>query len=158
MTIFSAVEDNLGRPLNRAERRSYLSRVKKENAAFPKYLVPVDIPEKYRGDAKFPVEAWRSRQFLVQVFDKGGDMIRMSVNRTDANLGERWADKITWDELQTLKREIGRGELEGFEVYPADSEIVNDANMRHLWIFKGNKKLPFGFHQDRRSPEAQATI
>lgn len=80
-----------------------------------------------------PFEVWRSRDFLVQFFSEDGQ-VRMTVNRTHQPNGRDWADGITWDQLQSLKAETGRGELWAVEIYPAEGYVVNDANMRHLWL------------------------
>ena len=77
-------------------------------------------------------EAWRSREFLVQIFSHEVAE-RLSVCRTELS-GERWKDGISWDDLQRLKRECGRGDKCAVEIFPPDSEVVNVANMRHLWI------------------------
>ncbi|WP_197090454.1 DUF7694 domain-containing protein [Cupriavidus basilensis] len=116
----------------REERRALL----RENSKQPKYLVPV---EGWQYSSHIPdglIEVWRSREFLVQIFREGEGIVRASVNRTtiDASSG-RWHDSISWDELQRIKREIGRGHMDAVEVYPNDSDVVNVANMRHLWIF-----------------------
>jgi len=79
------------------------------------------------------IEVWRSRSFLVQVYNEPGDFQRMSVCRALHN-GDSWVDQVTWDELMQLKRECGRGDKDALEVYPADSDIVNIANMRHLFF------------------------
>lgn len=51
-----------------------------------------------------------------------------------------WADGLTWDELQAIKRDVGFGDWYGFEIYPPDQQVVNAANIRHLWI----SPEPFG--------------
>lgn len=79
-----------------------------------------------------PIEAWRSQDFFVQVYmDKGAE--RLSIIRTSIT-GNSWDDNITWDEIQRLKRECGRGDRDAVEIYPADKDIVNVANMRHIFI------------------------
>ncbi|MBD1602439.1 DUF7694 domain-containing protein [Pseudomonas typographi] len=78
------------------------------------------------------IEVWRSRSFLVQVFDEANGYQRMSICRTAHN-GQSWADLVTWDELMQLKRECGR-DRDAVEVFPADQDIVNVANMRHLFF------------------------
>lgn len=78
------------------------------------------------------LEVWRSRDFLVQVFGHEAN-VRLSVCRTELS-GQRWADGISWDDLQRLKRECGRGEACAVELFPPDSTVVNVASMRHLWI------------------------
>lgn len=45
-------------------------------------------------------------------------------------------DQITWDQLQTIKSELGFGDWYAVEVYPANADLVNDANMRHLWMLE----------------------
>ncbi|MBD1555179.1 DUF7694 domain-containing protein [Pseudomonas typographi] len=78
------------------------------------------------------IEVWRSRSFLVQVFDEANGYQRMSICRTAHN-GQSWADQVTWDELMQLKHECGR-DRDAVEVFPADQDIVNVANMRHLFF------------------------
>ena len=85
-----------------------------------------------------PVAGFLNRQYLVQIYDeshKFPGMVRMSVNRAKIKASGTWADKITWDELQTIKRELGFGDSWGCEVYPPEKDVVNVTNMRHLWLF-----------------------
>lgn len=71
---------------------------------------------------------------MVAIYDEEHAICRLTVNRTEMGRDGRWRDGITWDELQDLKRQAGYGEAMAVEVYPPDSEVVNVANMRHLWI------------------------
>lgn len=79
------------------------------------------------------IEVWLSRDYLVQVFDEGNGL-RISVNRAILRPDGRWEDGIPWDDLQGIKRAIGLGDHWAIEVYPADKDLVDDANMRHLWV------------------------
>lgn len=88
-------------------------------------------------------EVWRSRGFLVQVFTEDDGVLRMSVNRTTMESDGYWTEDITWDEMQELKRKIGRGDKFAVEIYPRDCDIVRVAAMRHLWILP--KMLPIGW-------------
>lgn len=88
-------------------------------------------------------EVWRSRDFLVQVFAEDDGVLRMSVNRSTMEPDGYWTEGITWDELQKLKRQIGRGDMFAVEIYPRDKDIVNVSNIRHLWILP--KMLPIGW-------------
>lgn len=90
-----------------------------------------------------PFEVWRSRDFLVQLFSEDG-FVRITVNRTHQPNGKDWADGISWDDLQAIKAEIGRGEAWAVELFPAEGDVVNEANMRHLWLLSGPP--PFGWH------------
>jgi cupin superfamily acireductone dioxygenase involved in methionine salvage len=79
----------------------------------------------------------RSRSFLVQIFDPEQEGLprRLSICRTQINAQEkRWSDGITWDEIQQLKREAGYGSVDAVEIYPADNDVVNVANMRHIFL------------------------
>ncbi|MCY1303588.1 hypothetical protein D9M70_533020 [compost metagenome] len=114
---------------SRQQRRA----LEEANAAFPAYLVrlqPEAWPEYHPPRL---IEVWRSRYFLVQVFAETGNVQRLSVCRASHN-GDSWVDQITWDELMKVKRECGRGDRDALEVFPADKDIVNVANMRHLWL------------------------
>jgi hypothetical protein len=89
-----------------------------------------------------PREVWRSAGFLVQVYHEGL-YARLTVCRAALNpTGTRWADGISWDELQRLKRECGRGDQWAVECFPPDEQVVNDANMRHLWLIA---EPPYGW-------------
>ena len=45
--------------------------------------------------------------------------------------------------MQAIKREVGLGDYMGVEIYPAERDVVNVANMRHLWVLRD--PLPFGW-------------
>lgn len=75
---------------------------------------------------------WRSREFLVQVFTHEV-AFRLSVCRTTIT-GDRWTDGLSWDDLQRVKRECGLGDRCAVELFPPDDQVVNVANMRHLWL------------------------
>lgn len=111
-----------------AQRRQLL----RDNAKWPLELRPVPRAE-WPPARPALLEVWRSRGFLVQVFREADGYERLTVCRT-LPAGGRMADGITWDELQRLKRECGRGERDALELFPADADVVDVANMRHLWL------------------------
>jgi hypothetical protein len=83
------------------------------------------------------LRVWRNKDFLVQEFDElraGGFVRRISVNRTMLDDRGSWVDGITWDQLQMIKNEIGYGTAWAIEIFPPFDQVVNVANMRHLWI------------------------
>lgn len=126
----------------REERRA----LKRESEKQPRVLTPVSG---WEGRPNLPeglIEVWRSREFLVQVFSEGPGVVRASINRTsiDSSKG-RWDDGISWDEMQRIKREIGRGAKDAVEVFPADRDLVNVANMRHLWVM--DQPLPYAWRK-----------
>lgn len=50
---------------------------------------------------------------------------------------------MTWVEKQEIKNELFGEELTAVEVFPAESELVDEANMYHLWVLPKGFKLPF---------------
>ena len=50
-----------------------------------------------------------------------------------------------WRDLQRIKNEICGDEREGFEIYPAESRLVDTANQYHLWILPKGEKIHVGF-------------
>lgn len=115
--------------ISRNERRA----LQRSNESQPRHLVQVPRSAWPAHNQPGLVEVWRSRHYLVQVFDEADSVQRLSVCRTSHN-GDSWVDQITWDELMQCKRECGRGDRDALEVYPADRDVVNVANMRHLWL------------------------
>lgn len=126
----------------RQQQRKMLSLKRKvlreENRKWPATLRPVarDRWPEDLLDAATRIAVWRSRHFLVQAFEEAG-LIRLSISRTELNAVGDWKDGISWDELQDLKRQAGYGEMDAVEIYPAEKDVVNVANIRHLWVWPG---------------------
>ena len=107
--------------------------MKRENSKQPAWLEV--IPEsKWPNTVDKRLKVWRSKDFLVQAFKERDGMVRLSINRTSLGDNGRWIENITWEELMELKRQAGFGDFYAIEVYPQDKQIVNVANMRHLWV------------------------
>jgi hypothetical protein len=85
-----------------------------------------------------PVLVFQSNKYLVQVFQEDSfeypHLKRLSICRVKLGKVGRWQDGLTWDELQEIKRQCGYGDWYGVEVYPRDCDVVNVANLRHLWV------------------------
>lgn len=113
----------------RAQRRQ----LERENAKQPVALR--ELPRHEWPNPNAPqLRVLRSRDFLVQEFPAVAPAtVRLSICRTSMD-GDRWKDGITWDELQRIKRECGYGDADAIEAFPADRDVVNVANMRHLWV------------------------
>ncbi len=107
-----------------------------ENARWPAHLVLQDekLWRSAPGLSPKLIAVWRSRSFLMQVFKETPDTLRLSINRTTLALDGGWEAGITWDELQRLKNEAGFADFMAVEVFPAQQDVVNVANMRHLWV------------------------
>jgi len=112
-----------------------------ESAQFP--AVMTEIPrDQWPEENPRVLRVWRSREFQAVLWDNSGHH-RLSVNRTVIDNTGSWLDGITWDDLQRIKRECGFGLRLAVEMYPPDDDVVNVANMRHLWFPK--EALGFGW-------------
>lgn len=56
---------------------------------------------------------------------------------------------IPWKEKQWIKDQIFGPERIAVEVFPKDSELVDEANMYHLWVLPLGMELPFGLQEGK---------
>lgn len=83
------------------------------------------------------VRVWRSRDYLAVLYGEPSGQLRLSVNSTRRNAQGEWKDGITWDELWRVKNECLGREVWCAEAYPAESCIVREHNIRHLFVLDG---------------------
>lgn len=127
--------------LSRSDRRAMAAFARAEAARRPEKLTEIPRsrwPRHYLTDPQAPTKAYESREFLAQLYDAGSregrTTMRLSVCRVTLKDDGRWEENLSWDELMRVKRECGFGDLYAVEIYPQDDQIVNVANMRHLWL------------------------
>lgn len=122
--------------------------LKKHNAKYPWHLV--EVPKEQWNSQPWDTtdrqRVFRSKDFLVQIFGEADGMVRISINRTVLD-GDRWQDGITWDDLQRIKSQAGYADRVAVEIYPTDANVVDVANLRHLWVYPEGMKLPFGWER-----------
>lgn len=100
----------------------------------------------------------RSCDFLVQIYIAPEPaLIRLSVNRTSIH-GDSWTDKISWDDLQRIKAEAGYSDRDAVEIFPVQNDVVNVANMRHLWILRDKLSYAWRNSQDSIISKAQKLL
>ncbi len=130
--------------MNRRITKSQMRQLERENKAYPETLkqIPKELwPPNSRAKI-IPIELWRSRRFQVLVYAEPNGIERLSIHRTSMeDDGNRFKDGIPWDDLQRLKNECGRGDKEAVEIYPRDADVVDVANMRHLFFL--TESMPF---------------
>ena len=97
-----------------------------------------------------PINVWLSNDYLAVLYEQRiNGMRRLTVNRTRRDRSKRpgqgtdWRDGITWDKLQRVKNECLGEDTWCVEVYPAESDLVNVNNMRHLWVRDGPPETRF---------------
>lgn len=89
------------------------------------------------------LRAWTNNVYSVQLYEQGsewGPIEHLMIKRHDAAASRSWAD------FQRIKDELFGSERTAIEVYPPASELVDQANMYHLWILPAGFRLPFGLH------------
>lgn len=83
--------------------------------------------------------------------EETGDVFWLSIKRRDRS------PVHDWRELQQIKNMIVGEEHEAFEVYPAESRLVDTANQYHLWVFKDAAvRLPVGYRKREVMSDAEA--
>lgn len=113
----------------------------KESAKWPKTLQ--DIPRADWPKDGPQLRVLRSRHYLVQEFKAPAPaLVRLSINRTLATAAG-WEAGIPWEDLQRLKCEAGYPDHDAVEIFPAQKDVVNVANMRHLWVLPD--EIPFAW-------------
>lgn len=123
--------------LKKRSIKSLQREVNRDSKKFPRHLIKIpdeQIPPARPDFKSAPVEIWRSNKFLLQVFEEDNGIERLSIQKTRLRDDGEFDDNIGWDDLQRLKSECGRGDKQAIEIFPADKDVVNVANMRHLWV------------------------
>lgn len=82
--------------------------------------------------------AFRNRVFSVLVRDVGFGVTHYAVSP----LSE---ERPTWWEMQRIKNDLAGSEATAVEVYPPASEVVDGADMFHIWVIP--ERLPFSLYR-----------
>lgn len=86
-------------------------------------------------------DVYHNNQFMVFVIPESsswGAITRLMIRRNDA------APIRCWSDLQRIKNELCGAESVAVEIFPRESELVDDANIYHLWVLPETFELPFG--------------
>jgi len=57
---------------------------------------------------------------------------------------------IPWIEMQRIKNELFGEERVAVEVFPPESELVDAANMYHMWVMPEGFQLPFTLRREQQ--------
>lgn len=100
--------------------------------------------ERLRGQAIYMNNLYQVNVAVVRApFGEGaGDVFWLSIKRRDR------APVHDWRDLQQIKNMIVGEQHEGFEVYPAESRLVDTANQYHPWVFMDPAvRMPVGYQR-----------
>jgi len=122
--------------MNREQRRAVAKHMAAESAKYGAQLTLVNPFDYQSAPPQGMFQVWRSRDYLVQCFHERSPTVlcRLSVTRIGIDGSGGWTQDIPWVDLQRLKSEAGYADYDAVEVYPATKDVVNVANMRHLWV------------------------
>lgn len=129
-------------------------------AEAPSYLHPLvcvfkaDVPAKRRYDPAKPCEAdeqWTNDVYFVNVrryvndpvFGSSGGMVQLGISALDGTARHDWRD------FQAIKNQLAGDECEAFELYPAESRLLDPSNYYTLWCFPGVRRLRIGVEERR---------
>jgi len=108
------------------------------------HLRPEALDEEWQSEAIAlnRSEVYKNSRYQVNVDRDRGDFVHLSVKRLDKEPIHDWRD------LQRIKNEIVGPEHEAFELYPAESRVVDTANQFHLWVLKdAEATIPVGWRE-----------
>lgn len=104
-----------------------------------RYLTMPTYVRRPNGIEKF----WKNSLYTVQLFTKPsewGDIKLLMVRRNDEGPIRSWSD------MQRVKNELAGEDRIAVEVYPKEADLIDQANMYHLWVLPEGFNLPFGLH------------
>jgi hypothetical protein len=142
-----------------AWRRANPAAAAEKSAAFHP-LIPMDRDLWWDEDAAAdqPHEYWHNDVYTVSVrrhdedpvFGTYGGMIQLGISSLDGTARHDWRD------LQAIKNQLVGAECEAFELYPAESRLLDPSNYYTLWCFPGVRRLKIGVNERRVRTAAEA--
>ena len=98
------------------------------------------------------IEAWINTFYRVEVFRDGAEIIRcLKIYAADEVYDPGNGDmrfRHNWEHMQQIKNDIAGEDAECFEVYPAQSRVVNTDNVYWLFVMPPGQRLPVGICAD----------
>lgn len=88
-----------------------------------------------------------NNKFSVQFFlhkTEWGNIDHLIIRRHDTKPIRSWYD------MQRIKNELVGSDRTAVEVFPADKNLVDEANLYHLWVLPKDFDLPFGLHPEKK--------
>jgi hypothetical protein len=127
----------------------------------PSYTRPLIRMERYsKSEPSEPDEYWHNDIYTVTlrrhdkdpVFGTWGGMIQLGISSLDGTTRHDWRD------FQAIKNQLAGAETEAFELYPAESRLLDPSNYYTLWCFPSINRLKVGINERvvRDADEAMA--
>jgi hypothetical protein len=125
------------------------------------WLKPLLRQDEYRKlNPSEPDEQWYNDVYFVTlrrhkkdpVFATWDGMIQLGIASLDGTARHDWRD------FQAIKNQLAGAECEAFELYPAESRLLDPSNYYTLWCFPGVKRLKIGQNEERRVWDADEAM
>ena len=71
-----------------------------------------------------------------------GAVAHLAIRRHDEKMTDSWKDK------QRIKDTLKGAIFTAIEVFPTENDLIDEANMAHLWVLPTTTPIPFGLHID----------
>ncbi len=94
-------------------------------------------------------QARRNRVFSVLVRLDASGVVHLAVSSLSGI-------RPSWHEMQRIKNDIAGPDATAIEVYPPQPQVVDGADMFHIWVLRG--KLPFGLHRMDQPPGLRSPV
>lgn len=108
---------------------------------------PEQMARFHRDADNFRPYAVLNNRYSVQLSDEATDwglVVHLWIRRHDGDMVRSWAD------MQRIKNELVGEERVAIEVFPKVSELIDQANIAHLWVLPEDFVLPFGLGPSRK--------
>jgi hypothetical protein len=106
-----------------------------------------------------PDEDWMNNLYTValrrqpdRVFGTQAGMIQLGIASIDGTA------RHDWRHFQMIKNQLAGPECEAFELYPAESRLLDPSNYYTLWCFPGIKRIKVGSDDPRRVWDADVAM
>lgn len=124
----------------------------------PRPLIQTSVRESGESD-HHPEEYWTNGIYMVtlrrkpdKVFGSREGMIQLGISALDGTA------RHDWREFQAIKNQLAGEECEAFELYPAESRLIDPSNYYALWCFPGVKRIKVGADEPRRVWDADEAL
>lgn len=103
---------------------------------------PAGVPDEFWLSDVYTVTVRRHK--VDPVFGSKGGMIQLGISAVDGSAKHDWRD------FQAIKNQLVGPECEAFELYPAESRLVDPSNYYALWCFPSVNMIRLGSLERKR--------
>ena len=116
----------------KAERLAAKKRLKKPAGK----LLPIDLHDRSKPD--WMTRAYQNNRYIVMINDNVPMTDGITAVKAFVQTVDEKPIKNHWREMQNIKNELFGPETTAIEYYPAESQLVDKANIYWLWILPEN--------------------